>query len=332
MKDFEESSRPLSLDFKGEGYEYFKIWCVNTLLTIITIGIYSAWATVRNNRYFYANLFLDDSSFQYLADPLTILKGRLIAVTCFVFYLLVSNFYPIVGVFLALMMFIAIPYLVIRSLAFGNRMTAWRGVQFRFNGRYKEAFMALYVWPLLGVISIGLLYPMTILKLNRFIAVNSAYGTTNFKFHATYKDYGKIFLLIFIGIIIIGLMSVVLSSYMVPEMMLVSLVFYGILFVYAKMAFINLFHNSLRLQNHYFLADLEFNGLFKIYVTNLFLIILSLGLYLPFAKVKLTKYIVDHINPHALGDIGEFASAEKEKVGALGEELGQVFDFDIGAY
>ena len=62
------------------------------------------------------------------------------------------------------------------------------------------------------------------------------------------------------------------------------------------------------------------------------MIIVSLGLYLPVAKVRLTKYIVDHINPYALGDFGEFASAEKEKVDALGEELGQVFDFDIGAY
>ena len=33
--------------FVGTGSEYFRIWIVNLLLTIVTLGIYSAWAKVR---------------------------------------------------------------------------------------------------------------------------------------------------------------------------------------------------------------------------------------------------------------------------------------------
>jgi len=66
--------------------EYFKIWIVNILLTILTLGIYAAWATVRNNRYFYSNLYLDDNNFRYLAEPIQILKGRLIAIAVLVIY------------------------------------------------------------------------------------------------------------------------------------------------------------------------------------------------------------------------------------------------------
>ncbi|MDZ7923373.1 MAG: DUF898 family protein [Marinagarivorans sp.] len=47
--------RALPFDFRGDGMEYFKIWIVNIFLTVFTLGIYSAWATVRNNRYFYSN-------------------------------------------------------------------------------------------------------------------------------------------------------------------------------------------------------------------------------------------------------------------------------------
>ena len=36
-----------SIKFKGQAGEYFGIWIVNLLLTVITIGIYSAWAKVR---------------------------------------------------------------------------------------------------------------------------------------------------------------------------------------------------------------------------------------------------------------------------------------------
>jgi uncharacterized membrane protein YjgN (DUF898 family) len=39
------------------------------LLTIVTIGIYSAWAKVRRLRYFYGNTFLAGSSFDYHAKP-----------------------------------------------------------------------------------------------------------------------------------------------------------------------------------------------------------------------------------------------------------------------
>lgn len=71
--------RIASFIFHGNGKEYFGIWIVNILLTIVTLGIYSAWAKVRNLQYFYGNTELDGASFQFLAKPVTILKGRLIA-------------------------------------------------------------------------------------------------------------------------------------------------------------------------------------------------------------------------------------------------------------
>ena len=49
--------------FTGKASEYFGIWIVNVLLTILTLGIYSAWAKVRRNRYFYGNSFIDGHSF-----------------------------------------------------------------------------------------------------------------------------------------------------------------------------------------------------------------------------------------------------------------------------
>ncbi len=35
------------LEFHGSGGEYFRIWIVNLCLTIVTFGIYTAWAKVR---------------------------------------------------------------------------------------------------------------------------------------------------------------------------------------------------------------------------------------------------------------------------------------------
>ena len=53
--------------FTGTGGEYFRIWIVNLILSILTLGIYSAWAKVRTNRYFYGNTQVDDTGFEYHA-------------------------------------------------------------------------------------------------------------------------------------------------------------------------------------------------------------------------------------------------------------------------
>ncbi|MBT9430766.1 DUF898 family protein, partial [Candidatus Symbiopectobacterium endolongispinus] len=66
--------------FHGKSGEYFLIWLVNALLTTITLGIYSAWATVRTCRYFYGNTEINGDRFDYHAEPIQILKGRIIVI------------------------------------------------------------------------------------------------------------------------------------------------------------------------------------------------------------------------------------------------------------
>ena len=84
------------VQFTGKGGEYFGIWIVNLLLSIITLGIYSAWAKVRRMKYFYNNTKIDGVGFDFHAKPLSILKGRIIAFLIFVLYAVLSRFSPII--------------------------------------------------------------------------------------------------------------------------------------------------------------------------------------------------------------------------------------------
>jgi len=68
-----------SIQFSGLAQEYFSIWIVNLFFTVVTLGIYSAWAKVRNKRYFYGHTRVHKHNFEYLATPTQILKGRIIA-------------------------------------------------------------------------------------------------------------------------------------------------------------------------------------------------------------------------------------------------------------
>src|SRR5260370_7326098 len=65
------------VEFTADAGEYFRIWIVNLALTIVTLGIYSAWAKVRKRRYFYGHTRVAAESFEYRASPIAILQGRL---------------------------------------------------------------------------------------------------------------------------------------------------------------------------------------------------------------------------------------------------------------
>ena len=332
MEDEFSEPRVIPLQFRGKGFEYFKIWIVNLLLTILTLGIYSAWAKVRNNRYFFSNLYLESESFRYLADPITILKGRIIAFVLFFVYVLVGQLYPIAGLVFALVLMAVIPYFIVRSIAFNNRMTAYRNIQFRFHGKYGEAAMALFVWPFVGILTLGVMYPYAILKMNQFIVRNSAYGTTFFDFDAALRDYAIIFLQFIGGLLGFGALAVVAAYVFQPMAMIISVVGYTVMIVFLITRLTNIYYNSTTLYNHSFNADLELWGLFKVYAFNIILTVLTVGLFLPFAKIRLTEYKASHISFVAGGPLADYAAAEHEHVDALGEELGEVFDFDIGTF
>ena len=79
------------INFTGKSGEYFKLWFVNMFLSIITLGIYSAWAKVRDTQYLYGHTQVDGQSFRFLASPMQILKGRIIAVIVFVLYMVLLH-------------------------------------------------------------------------------------------------------------------------------------------------------------------------------------------------------------------------------------------------
>ena len=81
----------IALEFTGRAGEYFRIWMVNVCLSVLTLGIYSAWAKVRRRRYFYGNTLLDGAALDYLADPRAILKGRLIVLAAWAVLVLVQD-------------------------------------------------------------------------------------------------------------------------------------------------------------------------------------------------------------------------------------------------
>jgi uncharacterized membrane protein YjgN (DUF898 family) len=143
------SDSQTAIEFKGTGLEYFKIWIVNLILSILTLGIYSAWATVRKERYMYGNTLLEGSSFEYHASPITILKGRLIAVALFIVYTVVSQISPEAAIIFIPALIVASPWIIWRSIKFNAKISSFRNVHFGFEGVLSKSYLYFLVIPFL---------------------------------------------------------------------------------------------------------------------------------------------------------------------------------------
>jgi uncharacterized membrane protein YjgN (DUF898 family) len=191
--------------FTGKGGEYFGIWIVNLLLSIVTLGIYSAWAKVRRMKYFYNNTKIDGVGFDYHASPKSILIGRIIAFVLFVLYVALSNASPFIGGLLIFFLFLATPWIIVRSMIFNARNSSHRGLRFDFTGKKTEAAIIFIVYPILILITLGLAFPFVMQQTNKFLFENHQFGASNFKSAASIKSFYMIYLKAFGVVLALGL-------------------------------------------------------------------------------------------------------------------------------
>lgn len=130
-----------AFEFRGTTAAYFKIWLVNVLLSIITVGLYSPWATVRTRRYFHANTVLAGARFDYHASASSILVARLILVALVVGGSFIAGDDALRAGIHSSLIFILLPWAMARGFAFNARNTSYRGMRFNFARRYRRLYL-----------------------------------------------------------------------------------------------------------------------------------------------------------------------------------------------
>ncbi|MBP1699821.1 MAG: protein of unknown function transrane [Deltaproteobacteria bacterium] len=322
--------KDIPFEFHGSGSEYFRIWISNVLLTVLTLGIYSAWAKVRRKRYFYGNTRLGGAGFEYLAQPLKILKGRLLVAGFFLVSGILQNFMPFMNFITTLALIVILPWLVIRSRAFNARNSAFRNIRFGFKASYGEAAKVYILLPILAPLTLGLVVPYVYFRQRRFFVDNSRYGTMPFFFNAKAGDYYRILLiagLIALGGIAVG--SVVFLAFG-TLVVLPLLAAYLYVFAFVSVKITNLLYNTSRISSHLFQSSMTVKGYFKLVLINTLATALTVGLFYPWAQVRYLKYKLEHLVFVQGGDMDSFIAEQQRDVSALGEEASDFMDFDFG--
>ncbi len=354
MPSTKPAVRSFRLSFYGAGGEYFKIWILNLLLTVLTLGIYAAWAKVRSRRYFYAQTRLMGHPFEYLANPIAILKGNLIIGGSAVCYVLAGHFLPWAGFAVMGIFYLIIPFLIYKSLRFYAHNSSYRNIRFHFRGTLPRAYVVYLLYPILIPLTLGLIVPYWSLQQKRYVMNNIAYGTTKAALSAKagffYRTYLKVFFTS-CALALVGIALIVLSFHQFagtlhtaspkaepfPMMTAVTILsnvitfFYIILlqqFLYARLT--NYTWSVTKLGTVRFECGLKARELMWIQITNLLAMIVSLGLLVPWAKIRKTRYILENITVKTDGDLAGFMASSEESISAVGDAATDIFDVDIG--
>jgi uncharacterized membrane protein YjgN (DUF898 family) len=342
--------------FTGRASEYFGIWIVNVLLTIVTLGIYSAWAKVRRNRYFYGNTVLLGRSFEYHARGLQILIGRLIVLGAFVALNVVATLVPILVLLPTIVVLIALPWLVAKGLRFSARVTSYRNVRFDFVGGAGGAFKAFILGSVLAVITVGILTPLASRWVSRYVGSNLRYGGKAFdsdpQLGALYKSWLLSLLIVVLGLGIIALLVFVnlpsilsmieTPGALSPEQHIPLFIAgaIGYIVIFATFGIAGLFYRA-GVRNiawsattfdgrHRLMSDVSRTRYTWIAISNVIVTILTLGLMRPWAAVRMARYTFEHTGVTFTGDIGELFSKIEEQGSAVGSEFMDLEGFDFG--
>ena len=339
------------IEFTGRASEYFGIWLSNTVLAIVTVGVYSAWAKVRRTRYFLGHTIVLGDRLEYHATGMTILKGRLIAVAAIAVYVGIGFVSPISQTIVALALVPVYPWIINRATRFNARMTSWRNVRFDWHGTYWGVVRIYLLWPIVAVLTLGALAPVAARASREYLANHYALGRERFGAKTPVWPYFVALLwTLLLGAALLGVVAgpvavLFFASLPGPDGAIgagLNEPLWQLVFVAAPVVVLvptaicfqiltrNIIVSALTLGDvATFRSDLSPLRYLWIVLSNFVVTVLTAFAMHPWAQIRQYRYQAEHITVRPAGGMGTFLDTEARSDQAFGEEFGEFQDIGL---
>ena len=383
----EPLAHTLPITFSGSGSEYFRIWIVNLLLTLVTLGLYFPWAKVRRLRYFYGNTAVAGHTLDFHGEPMRMLRGLLLVGALLVLYSVAGKLSPMAGLIALLIVAGVWPALFRASQQFRMANTSWRGLRFRFNGELRGAYVAMLPLFIPGALTLSavlltgdggaaagalrsavealagltalaatLLFPLFLWLLKKYQHDHYALGQIQTELRTGAGSFYALGLKTFGVAFAAGLVAMVVSTVVggggvlalatggrrgvgaaaaAVALVLTLIVAYAavvlVILPYLTSRFQNLVWGRTASPDIRFESDLRFWPLLRLTLKNWLLMLVTLGLYWPFAKVALARLRLQAVTVHTRLAPDEWVGTLRQRADdATGDAAGDLFGIDIG--
>lgn len=384
----------LPVRFVGSGSEYFRIWVVNLLLTLVTVGIYYPYAKVRRLKYFHGATEVAGNPLSFHANPHAMLRGYLLVALMLGAYTLAGRFSPAAGLVAFVILAALWPALWHSSLRFRLANTGWHGLRLRFTGERRGAYAALApgfalaflllaggLWlqpegvagsnpdaqpqppDATAVMVVGLALPLLMLLaspallwlLRSYQHRHYALASQSTRFDVTAGAFYKLGLRMagvgFLAMLLVGVVVGLVMAWWRPwaaidgsgtdkGWVMAMGVFIGLATTFMVYLVVwpwltartqNLVWNGTRTHALRFDSRLRFAPLLRLTLKNWLLIVLTLGLYFPFAAVATARMRLQAVEVLTTADPDALAASDTpHDEAAAGDAAGDLLGLDIG--
>ena len=155
---FVQSSRiePHEVEFSGSGGEFFRVWIVNVLMSVVTIGFYTPFARRRTAQYFYSHTMVAGSPLEFTAQQRKMVIGFVLLVLIYAAWRVAADTGQDTVVSIMMLAAAALaPYFWASAMRFRLNATRWRGVRLQFTAGWGEVYRASLPAFLLALVWIG---------------------------------------------------------------------------------------------------------------------------------------------------------------------------------
>jgi len=308
-------------EFHGKGGELFLIWLTNAVLTALTLGIYFAWGKVRLYRFFYSNTEFAGSRFRFTGNGKEIFIGTLKAVG--VILLLYAGFFGgnflagqsgipglsivLTAAFLGTFLFLS-QFAVYATMGYRASRARFREIAFRLEGNPWTFAREALPYLLFGVVTLGLAMPYyTHWKIGR-IYNNLKFGSLDFAWDAEAGAYWRLALKGFF----------------------LSLLTFGVYYFFWLPRWFAFVQRHLSVGGCRFHGDIKPGELFKLTVTNLLLMVFTLGFGAAWVMTRSMRFFLTRMALKHPSLLESSLQVPRQKTGVTGEAMGDAMDMGVG--
>nr|WP_288833839.1 YjgN family protein [uncultured Flavobacterium sp.] len=316
MEESLEKRVEYSLNYNGKGSDFFGIIMVNWLLTVITLGFYYPWAKAKQLQYIYNSTSLNEDSFAFHGTGKEMFKGFLKAILIFsilygVLIFCVLQQMPGTGVLIFYIGLVAIlPIAIHGSYRYRMSRSSWRGIRFGYRGDRKEFTLLFFKWIFFTIITLGVYGPWMAMNMRNYLLGNVRFGDVEFQYDG---DGGEYFALNIKGY-------------------LLTIVTLGVYSFWWQKELFEYYVNNLSLKRGdakiYLNSKATAGGFFQLIVTNILLLVFTLGLGYAWIATRTIKFILENIEAEGNINLDALTQTEENYKDATGEDLSDFLNLD----
>ncbi|NVJ98924.1 MAG: DUF898 domain-containing protein [Alphaproteobacteria bacterium] len=343
-------------EFTGTAGEMVPIILKNLLFNILTLSLYRFWGRTNIRRYIWENTRFKDDPFEYTGTGGEMFVGFLIV--------MVAVFLPLIGLmtwaqtlamqgditgtvlFFVLYLFILwlIPFGLYRAFKYRMSRTRWRGVRGAQLGSGAKYATETFSYSILTGLTLGLLYPFMDNKLYSLETNDRRFGSGRFSYKA---GAGTLYKAFFVSVGVAILASLVLgflglfsqfakavrtgaqpdADFFISVFgsYIIFLVVMGLAFSLYAYAKLQHFWNNTKFQTAEFRFVGTLGGLIKLFVGNIALTIVTLGIAYPIAQMRVVRFMVENMSLEGSLDLSKISQSDEAEP-SFGEGLAEGFD------